>query len=180
MPVRVQAHLHEGLRNGAFTVRNERAFQNPFKIGFAGARQPCALLRLSLGVSLNERIEGGGGVRLVFVNKRSLQDREQPESIRQQNVVKEFPYLRVGGRSSVLPNGIQQCGIRVSFVLDQISQHLQHCALRRLESLARARCSGTEQSSARFRACMLSFVDHQDAVHQHVRNARRIPLGLLE
>jgi len=128
VPVRVHTHLHEGLGNRAFAVRNERTFQSPLEIGRRGGVEPRGFLRLSTGVSLNQRVEGESGAGFVLENKRQPSNGEQPESIRQQNVVKEFPQLRIGCRGRVLSNGIQQGSVRVSFVIDQISQHLEHRA----------------------------------------------------
>jgi hypothetical protein len=40
--------------------------------------------------------------------------------------VEQLPQLGIGDCRGVLPNTSQQCSIRVSFVGDQITQHLQH------------------------------------------------------
>jgi hypothetical protein len=57
MTVRVQAHLHEGLRDGTSAVWNERAFQNPCKVAFRSRGKPRGLLCLGCRVSLDERIK---------------------------------------------------------------------------------------------------------------------------
>jgi hypothetical protein len=126
MAVRVQTYLHERLRHGTLAIRNEGVFQNPFKVALCGGLKPRGLLRLITCISSDECVERGRGARLVFVNKRQPEHGEQPEPIGEQDMVEQLPQLGVGCCRAVLPNGIQQCSIRVSFVSDQITQHLQH------------------------------------------------------
>ena len=69
MPERVQAHLHEGLRNGAFAVGDESAFQHPPRsasVSVSSHAHSCDWY----GCTVERAIEGFGRARLVFEHER--------------------------------------------------------------------------------------------------------------
>src|SRR5262252_8458099 len=70
MAVRVQAHLHERMRNRALPIWDESVCQNERGIVVSGGGKPRGLLRLSGCISLNEFIERGRVASLVLENKR--------------------------------------------------------------------------------------------------------------
>jgi hypothetical protein len=64
--------------------------------------------------------------RLIFDRERLSQARQQPESIRQNNVVEERSKRFVMRRLGISANRAQQGGIRVCLVAYQVLEHADH------------------------------------------------------
>jgi hypothetical protein len=77
---------------------------------------------VSSGVSLNELVERRCELRLLFEDERQPENREQPETIRNQHVVQQIAQFGVRDRSVVLTNGTEHRGVRVTVMSDQIAQ----------------------------------------------------------
>jgi hypothetical protein len=153
----MHAHLHQCLRNGTLTARDESVVHHPCEITFRRGCQPRGLLLVSPAVPLNEYVEGTGGARLVFEHERQSENGEEPEAIRHQNMVEQLTQFAVGGSSVVLPHGTEHSRIRVPVMGNQITQHPKHMHAILTEELCQAFTTGCGADSD-FRAPLLDGV----------------------
>jgi hypothetical protein len=61
-------------------------------------------------------------------------------------VVEKVPQLGIGRRCFVLPDGIQQGGMRMTHVGDQVAQHFEHAYILWLRESIRHHGPGTDEA----------------------------------